>query len=263
MKGKILGVGAISGEDDNRYSYDSNDIVNLDGRSAESVVGCEVDFEVSENVAKNIYLTSSAPLNFESLQGQLMANDVKGVRFKFLLAVGLAVGGGVIGLIPFIGWVIAPFCAIAALVFMVLAVLGARTISESPTLLKNFLLSICISFVCLVLAFIISGSALLAAFAGDIDAASGTGFMVAALLIIGGCGSFVFHLLFMRELAFITNQKFVLWAAYANIIGAITSFIIIGVFIELAGLILLFMAFYQMKEIRKRTQSDVMPWFPK
>lgn len=45
MKGKILSVGLISGEDGNRYTFKANDVSNLEGRSMENLTGCEVDFE--------------------------------------------------------------------------------------------------------------------------------------------------------------------------------------------------------------------------
>ncbi|EAL53006.1 hypothetical protein [Campylobacter upsaliensis] len=45
MKGEILAVGLISGEDGNRYTFKANDVSNLEGRSMGNLMGCEVDFE--------------------------------------------------------------------------------------------------------------------------------------------------------------------------------------------------------------------------
>lgn len=45
MKGKILAVSLISGEDGNRYTFKASDVSNLEGRSMENLTGCEVDFE--------------------------------------------------------------------------------------------------------------------------------------------------------------------------------------------------------------------------
>lgn len=73
--------------------------------------------------------------------------------------------------------------------------------------------------------------------------------------------AFVYNLLFFRELAFVTEQKFLLWGFYANLIGGFTTLIFIGWFLVLAAVVLWIIGFYQMKTIRKRTEIDVMPWF--
>lgn len=56
MKGKILGVGVISGDDGNRYSFELSDIANLKKRSLDSLSGCEVDFQIQDDKAKNIFI---------------------------------------------------------------------------------------------------------------------------------------------------------------------------------------------------------------
>ncbi|WP_258554158.1 2-amino-4-hydroxy-6-hydroxymethyldihydropteridine pyrophosphokinase [Helicobacter cinaedi] len=260
MKGKILAVGLISGEDGNRYTFEASDVSNLEGRSMESLTGCEVDFEASENMAKNIFITGGS-INMANIQGQLMANDTQSIRFKFLLAIGLYFGGNFIFLIPFIGWVLGGVLIIAGFVLFVLAVLGTKRTSESPTLFKNFILSIAVVVVALILAMIFGGTALLEGMAGY-SSAGGFGLVVAViLLIVGSIAALVYNLLFFRELAFVTEQKFLLWAFYANILGSITAVIFIGWLVIVAALILWIIGFYQMKNIRKRTATDVMPWF--
>ncbi|WP_104746856.1 2-amino-4-hydroxy-6-hydroxymethyldihydropteridine pyrophosphokinase [Helicobacter bilis] len=260
MKGKVLAPSLISGEDGNRYTFEASDVSNLEGRSMESLTGCEVDFEVSEKVAKNIFITGGS-INMANLQGQLMANDTQSIRFKFLLAIGLYFGGSIISFIPFLGWVLGPILFIAGFVFFVLAVLGAKRASESQTLFKNFILSMVIFAVASILAAIFGGSALLGALAGY---GSAGGFGIAAsivILAVGAIAGFVYNLLFFRELAFVTGQKFLLWGLYANIIGGITAVIFIGWLFVLVALVLWILGFYQMKEIRKRTATDSMPWF--
>lgn len=260
MKGKILAVGLISGEDGNRYTFEASDVSNLEGRSMESLTGCEVDFEVSENMAKNIFITGGS-INMANIQGQLMANDTQSIRFKFLLGIGLYFGGSFISLIPFLGWVLGGVLLIAGFVVFVLAVLGTKRTSESPTLFKNFILSIAIAVVALILAMIFGGTALLGGMAGY-SSAGGFGLVVAViLLIVGSIAALVYNLLFFRELAFVTEQKFLLWAFYANIIGSITAVIFIGWLLIIAAVVLWIIGYYQMKNIRKRTENDVMPWF--
>ena len=260
MKGKVLTPSLISGEDGNRYTFEASDVSNLEGRSVENLTGCEVDFEVSENMAKNIFITGGS-INMANLQGQLMANDTQSIRFKFLLGIGLYFGGSFISLIPFLGWVLGGVLLIAGFVVFVLAVLGTKRTSESPTLFKNFILSIAIAVVALILAMIFGGTALLGGMAGY-SSAGGFGLVVAViLLIVGSIAALVYNLLFFRELAFVTEQKFLLWAFYANIIGSITAVIFIGWLLIIASVVLWIIGFYQMKEIRKRTEADVMPWF--
>ena len=233
MKGKILAVGLISGEDGNRYTFEASDVSNLEGRSMENLTGCEVDFEVSGDMAKNIFITGRS-INMANIQGQLMANDTQGIRFKFLLAIGIYFIGSIISLIPIVGWILGPILFIGAFVLFVMAVLGTKQASESKTLLKNFILSLIIAFI-----------------AG----------IVAIIACAGGIAAFVYHLLFFRELAFITGQKFLLWAVYLNVLGGLTAIIFIGWLILFGALALFILGFYKMQEIRKRTEADIMPWF--
>ena len=260
LKGKILGIGMISGDDGNRYNFEISDIANLNNRNPDSLAGCEVDFEINEKAAKNIFITGGG-INVANLQGQFMASDTQGIRFKFLLAMGLYFGGSFISLIPFLGSVLGPIVLIVAFVVYVFAVLGAKRASESATLLKNFILSMVIFAVTFVLAIAFGGSALLGMFAGY-GSIGGAGITLAIiLLIVGGIATFVYQLLFARELAFITEQKFLLWGLYANVIGVLTTLILIGWLFIIAAFVLWIIGFYQMKNIRKRTEADVMSWF--
>lgn len=56
MRGKVLGIGLISGDDGNRYSFEPSDISNLGKRTLEGLTGCEVDFQVNEGKANNIFI---------------------------------------------------------------------------------------------------------------------------------------------------------------------------------------------------------------
>ena len=57
MKGKILGAGVIRGKDDKRYTFDTNELQNAQGRDIDELVGSEVDFEVADGKAVSIYIT--------------------------------------------------------------------------------------------------------------------------------------------------------------------------------------------------------------
>lgn len=66
MIGKILGAGAIRGEDGARYYYNEGEVKNLkDGQSLE---GCEVDFDIKDGKAVAIYITSDSKAESNSNQ---------------------------------------------------------------------------------------------------------------------------------------------------------------------------------------------------
>ncbi|EEO25872.1 hypothetical protein [Helicobacter winghamensis] len=56
MRGKVLGIGMISGDDGNRYNFEPSDIANLGKRTLDSLIGCEVDFQIQENKASSIFI---------------------------------------------------------------------------------------------------------------------------------------------------------------------------------------------------------------
>ena len=277
MKGKILGLGAISGDDGNRYTFEISDVANLEGRSVENLTGCEVDFEVSEKVAKNIFITGGS-INMANIQGQLMANDTQSIRFKFLLAIGLDVGGSIIYMIPLLGWLLGPIMWIAGFVLFVLAVLGTSRVSESKSLFKNFVIFFLAFLALMTFVFIstftllvssssLASSALVMFMRGSyVNALSLTGIVLMLIAFITFVVVMVFALKFARELAFVTRQKILLWATYLDLFAMLIVVIpilgwVLWIICQIATFIMLIVGFYQMREIRKRTDSDVIPWF--
>lgn len=80
MIGKILGAGAIRGEDGARYYYDEGEVKNLkDGQRLE---GCEVDFDIKDGKAVAIYITSDSKV--ESIASQTNQNHSNEVISKEL-----------------------------------------------------------------------------------------------------------------------------------------------------------------------------------
>ena len=61
MKGKILGAGAISGEDGVRYYYDESELKNL--KEGQKCEGCEVDFDIKNGKAVGVYITKGSGFN--------------------------------------------------------------------------------------------------------------------------------------------------------------------------------------------------------
>ncbi|WP_096030360.1 MULTISPECIES: hypothetical protein [Campylobacter] len=82
MKGKILGAGAISGEDGNRYYYDEDAIKNLNENS--KIEGLEVDFDIKDGKAVEIYIISkSFSPNFGSIGGSLQNTNLPKIDSKY------------------------------------------------------------------------------------------------------------------------------------------------------------------------------------
>lgn len=61
MKGKILGAGAISGEDGVRYYYDEKELKNL--KEGQKLEGCEVDFDIKDGKAVGVYIVKGSGFN--------------------------------------------------------------------------------------------------------------------------------------------------------------------------------------------------------
>ncbi len=61
MKGKILGAGAISGEDGVRYYYDEKELKNL--KEGQKLEGCEVDFDIKDGKAVGVYIVKGGGFN--------------------------------------------------------------------------------------------------------------------------------------------------------------------------------------------------------
>ena len=76
MRGKVLsyddytGSGLISGDDGVRYTFTRGGLM---GGAREAFAGQQVDFEIVDSVATNIYITSAAPLNLSGDKNRIVA----------------------------------------------------------------------------------------------------------------------------------------------------------------------------------------------
>ncbi len=84
MKGKILGAGAISGDDGKRYYYNENELKNR--KEGQNIEGLEVDFEVIEGKAVGVYITSkpSFSSNFNTFNVSVANLPSIDTKFVFL-----------------------------------------------------------------------------------------------------------------------------------------------------------------------------------
>jgi TM2 domain-containing membrane protein YozV/cold shock CspA family protein len=124
MRGKVLsyddytGSGLISGDDGVRYTFTRGGLM---GGAREAFAGQQVDFEIADGVASNIYITSGAPLNLSGDKNKIVAALLAfflgwiGIH-KFylgkttagvLMLLGGTIGWITFGIIPFIVGVIA------------------------------------------------------------------------------------------------------------------------------------------------------------
>ena len=76
MRGKVLsyddytGSGLISGDDGVRYTFTRGALM---GGAREAFPGAQVDFEIADGVATNIYVTSGASLNLSGDKNRILA----------------------------------------------------------------------------------------------------------------------------------------------------------------------------------------------
>ena len=123
MRGKVLsyddytGSGLISGDDGVRYTFTRGALM---GGAREAFPGAQVDFEIGDGVATNIYVTSGASLNLSGdknrIVAALLAFVLGGIGIhKFYL--GKTTAGVLMLLSGTVGWI--TFGFVPALVYLI------------------------------------------------------------------------------------------------------------------------------------------------
>ena len=237
MKGKILADGVISGDDGNRYTYESNELKNSSNISA----GSEVDFQIKGGKAVDIYVTKQA----FSVDKAFLSKDLQGIKFKVFVMFGCFL----LTFIPFIGIIF----DLAGIVLYVLVVLALKEASQSTSLLKNWILSMVVIFLGGII-ITISGGGIILSFSGGSSSLNGLGIGAIAGLILGFlivASSFYYAYLYYKEVAHITNEPFFMYYFWCYSIGVLTAFIYIGLLLVFAAGILWIIAWIKVKELRK------------
>lgn len=247
MKGKILGTGAISGADGARYYYDEGAIKNAkDGHKLE---GCEVDFEVKDGKAIHIYITKSA-FSVNDATQNLLTTDLQSIKLKAFIMMGCVV----LMIIPILGFIF----GLVALVLYVLVVLGLHKASQSTSLLKNWILSMAVyllGVVIIAVATLGTGASLsLAIITKGYSLFGGLGVMAIFSMALGFLimlSSWYFSYLYYKEVAYITNEPFFMYYFWCALVGTITLAIFIGGIILLVGAVLWIIAWVKTQELRQ------------
>ena len=123
MRGKVLsyddytGSGLISGDDGVRYTFTRGALM---GGAREAFPGAQVDFEIADGVATNIYITSGAALNLSGDKNRIVAAILAFVLggigiHKFYL--GKTTAGVLMLLGGTVGWI--TFGFVPALVYLI------------------------------------------------------------------------------------------------------------------------------------------------
>ena len=251
MKGKILGAGAISAEDGGRYYYDEGEIKNL--KSGQKLEGCEVDFDIKDGKAIDIYIIKQA-FNVNDATKNLLSTDLQSIKLKAFIMMGCCV----LMIIPILGIIF----GLAALVLYVLVVLGLHKASQSTTLLKNWILSMAVYFLGAIIIFASAGSGILSigALMGGYSAFSGLGIMAifgATLGFLVALSSWYFSYLYYKEVAYITNEPFFMYYFWCALAGTITLVIFIGGIVLLVAFVLWIIAWVKAQELRQSYSAVV------
>lgn len=261
MKGKVLGAGAISGADGGRYYYDEGEIKNL--REGQRVDGCEVDFDIKDGKAINIYITKTS-FNVDGATQKLLSSDLQSIKLKAFIMIGLFVLAALFSVIPFVNLVFTPLLGIAALVVYIFVVLGLHRASHSTTLLKNWLVSFgvyILGYIFIGISFIIGGASILGGITGSGGMLAGFGIGAMLIFVLGFLvmlSSWYFTYLYYKEVAYITNEPFFMYYFWCVLAGTITLFLFIGGLILIVAAVLWVIAWVKAQEIRKSYSADLV-----
>ncbi|TKX29620.1 hypothetical protein CQA38_02265 [Campylobacter sp. MIT 12-5580] len=255
MQGKILGAGAIRGDDGKRYSFKLEEVKNLNGKSEEQLVGAVVDFEIENDEAKAIFITQSALLagvnldfaNFDmkAINGSFISSDdINAVKFRAILGIVC----GIFSVIPFVGWLF----SIAGIVFMILAILSVCKLTQDKKLLIFYIASaVLLFFGALGVAYTYTALFFALAF-GTIAGGVMFMFILGVLFIIAGL---VLKFFYYKMLANVTNEPFFIYAFIALVVASLlqipqNALFWLGYLVAIVAVVLEIIAWLKFKEIK-------------
>lgn len=290
MQGKILADGLISGVDGKRYTFKTSDLKNAQGKSIESIIGSEVDFESVGGKASEIYITQevktfskdkfksalhnvdNALSNFDAskakskIKGVFSSAGIEGlarIQKRTYIMVGCFAVGSVL---PF-GFIL----KIIAFVFGILATKELCQISQSKALMKKFItLFVLVWVICMAAPFGSSNVQLVGNYGRGMPSLSGMYFAGSAnAMILGVAGlesviriiaiiliipTFFILRAYTRELVFITQQQYFSLVLYLGTV-ALLPLPFVGKILSLIALGFYVIAWVKTTELRKSAAS--------
>lgn len=234
MKGKILAVeedgGIILGDDDKRYNFKLSEWKE----KIPPQKGAEVDFEIEDEYAKNIY--------FIIIPNYTLINDIEsntsilgGVGTIFLL----------LGWIPYIGFIF----YLAGLVMISIALKRISDMAKEKEIFKKWIISIILGFIAISLFFIAFFILI-----GLTNNYSNNDILFGSILIIGYLIFITLQIvlgILYKQIFYgvydITNEKLFKTAGNMFFWGGILSIIFIGGILFFIGWIIIAVAFFSIK----------------
>lgn len=283
MKGRILDLGTIVGDDNNRYLFIINDIKKIDSINQDKLINSTVYFEVDGKQAINIYMSLSkktgdkfnAQLNKKNnianidislnkktenkfnipsnTKNDAINSNIKKIRYMAITSIVLGLFVNIIHL--------EMVFAIIPLILYFIVIFSIKKISQSKTIFSNFILTMTLMVLTLVLSAILIDM--------THNGSKSTIAMFLSLVVIILCVLLIiFSLKFTRELSYLTGQRIFLWTYYLSILLGLLISIkflpswtvelvrIISVIIFIANIY----AWAIFKEVKQKTEYKNMPW---
>ncbi|WP_170019050.1 hypothetical protein [Campylobacter sp. RM16190] len=232
MQGKILDVGIISAKDGVRYRFDVEDVKNLNNKPIDSLIGAEVDFEIVDGFAKEIYITKT-----QFSLDVLKQDDIKSIKLK----VYISIATGILSSVPTIGFMF----SIVSIVAMVFALISIKKVTGSNTILKNYILM----SVCLLAGYMIVIFAIIPAIAFGVNGSS-IGFIPIAIGLVLFVYGFIVGIKYYKELTKLSGDPFFIYSFWLLVAGYLTLVFGIGYLFILASFVLQLIAWVRLKELK-------------
>lgn len=258
MKGMILDLGIISGDDGNRYSFVLDDVKNLDNNN-DKLSNLIVDFEIDDKKAINIYIITDNEAKYtssilSSIRDNIANSNINKIRFIAITSVCLSFSE----VIPVLGMIF----TIISFILYLLVTIDISKISQSKTILRNFIIYFLVEIAFVILLTFVIGTVIVSiAMSGSISSIGfGTIFLI-LITFIALIAKIIFGLLFTRELSYLTGQKAFLWAFYVSIIATFMGRIpILNFILILITIIINIYGWLSVVKIKQVTKSENMPW---
>lgn len=268
MKGRILGAGAISGDDGNRYYYDEGELKNV--KEGQNIDGLEVDFDLVNGKAVQIFIinkpsfssnfgsfNASVPnlpsidsqfvfLNLNEAKESIFAPNIHSIKiFALLTLICYFLSSMFLG--DYSQNIAknssnAPFYIFSILTFFLglWVNFSLFRLSNDKAPLKYFILSAVIVVIFKILFDSVVESAALMLFGGKPP------YFKMILMFVLLIAFLVMIFLWYRKVSKITNEKFFIWSLYAEILSIICFIVFIAAFFN--------------KELDPSTWHDCYTW---